>query len=137
MQVILLRRRLEDCAKELAKRYINVKATILDKKRLEKEKMGLLLAVGRSSEVAPALIQLEYKGNPSSKDLTLVVGKGVTFDTGGLNLKPTNFIEDMRCDMGGGAAAIGIIKAAAAIKVKSKYSLFSAFNRKCNRAYKL
>ena len=110
---------LGNCAKELGKRYTNVKATVLDKKRLEKEKMGLLLAVGRSSEFDPALIQLEYTGNPTSKDVTLVVGKGITYDTGGLNLKPTGAIEDMRCDMGGGAAAIGIIKAAAALKLKA------------------
>ena len=83
--------------------------------------MDLLLAVGNGSSCDPALIQLEYRGDPKSKDLTLIVGKGVTFDTGGLNLKPTGHIEDMRGDMGGAAAALGIVKAAAAIKLKKNF----------------
>ncbi|MBF5059956.1 leucyl aminopeptidase [Candidatus Neptunochlamydia vexilliferae] len=105
-------------AEKIATAFPVVKATILNKKALEKEKMGLLLAVGNGSSMDPALIMLEYKGAPRSDDLTMVVGKGVTFDTGGLNLKPTNFIEDMRTDMGGGAAAIGLIQAAASLKLK-------------------
>jgi leucyl aminopeptidase len=114
---------LGDEAKKLAKAFPSVKATVLGKKELQKEKMGLLLAVGNSSRIDPALVMLEYKGNPKSKDLTMVVGKGVTFDSGGLNLKPTNFIEDMRADMGGAAAAIGLIQAAASIKLKANIAM--------------
>lgn len=106
-------------AKKLARTYSTVKATVLNKKQLEKEKMGLLLAVGSGSRIDPALVMMEYQGNPRSKDLTMVVGKGITFDTGGVNLKPTNFVEDMRADMGGAAAAMGLIQAAAAIKLKA------------------
>jgi len=106
-------------ARKLAKQHASVKAHILDKKQIEKEKMGLLLAVASGSRIDPALIMVEYRGAPRSSDLTMVVGKGVTFDTGGLNLKPTNFIEDQRGDMSGGAAALGIIKAAAATKLKA------------------
>ncbi|MCB1107383.1 MAG: leucyl aminopeptidase [Chlamydiia bacterium] len=105
--------------KRLAKQYGSVKATVLTKKELEKEKMGLLLAVGSGGRVDPALVMVEYRGAPGSDDLTMVVGKGVTFDTGGLNLKPTGFIEDMRADMGGAAAALGLIQAAAEIKLKA------------------
>jgi leucyl aminopeptidase len=106
-------------ARKLAKNHPTIKATVLNKKQLEKEKMGLLLAVGSGSRIDPALVIIEYKGAPASKDLTMVVGKGVTFDTGGINLKPTNFVEDMRADMGGAAAAIGLIQAAVAIKLKA------------------
>lgn len=110
-------------AKELARLYAGVKAKVLGKKELEKAKMGLLLAVGSGARCDPALIQLEYRGNPKSNDLTLVVGKGITFDTGGLNLKPTGYIEDMRTDMSGGAAALGVIKAAAEMKLKANIAV--------------
>lgn len=106
-------------AKALARRFTSVKTTALNKKQMEKEKLGLLLAVSNGSSVDPALIMVEYRGAPRSKELTMVVGKGITFDTGGLNLKPTKFIEDMRVDMSGGAAALGIIQAAASIKLKA------------------
>ncbi|MCP5504762.1 MAG: leucyl aminopeptidase [Chlamydiales bacterium] len=106
-------------AKKMARKFSSVKASVLTKKELEKEKMGLLLAVGSGSRIDPALVILEYRGAPQKKDLTMVVGKGITFDTGGINLKPTNSIEDMRADMGGAAAAIGLIQAAASIKLKA------------------
>ncbi len=106
-------------AKDFEKQFSQVKTTILDKKALEKEKMGLLLAVGRSSVREPALIILEYTGNPHSKEKTAIVGKGITFDTGGLNLKVSgSSIETMKCDMAGAAVALGIIKAAAQLKLK-------------------
>jgi leucyl aminopeptidase len=105
-------------AKSLAKKFANVKATVFDKKRIEKEKMGLLLAVNQGSSIDPAFIILEYKGNPKSKDLTVVVGKGVTYDTGGLNLKPTGSMETMKCDMSGAACALGTIHAAASLGLK-------------------
>lgn len=106
-------------AKKMARSFSSVKASVLTKKQLEKEKMGLLLAVGSGGRIDPALVVVEYRGDPRSDDLTMVVGKGITFDTGGLNLKPTNFIEDMRADMGGAAAALGLIQAAASIKLKA------------------
>lgn len=107
------------CAKGLEKEYAGeIKVTVFDKKRLEKEEMGLLLAVGRGSHVDPALIFIEYKGNPSSKDHVVIVGKGVTYDTGGLNLKPTGSMETMKCDMGGAAACFGTMVAAVDIGLK-------------------
>lgn len=106
-------------AQKLAFENAAIKTSVLDKGDIEREKMGLFLAVANSSPVDPALIIVEYRGDPSSDDLSMVVGKGVTFDTGGLNLKPTNFIEDMRADMGGAASALGIIQAAAATKLKA------------------
>ena len=105
-------------AKNLAKTYPQVKATIFDRKRIEKEKMGLLLAVNRGSVRDPAFIILEYKGNPRSKEHTALIGKGITYDTGGLNLKPTGSMETMKCDMSGAAAVLGTIRAAAELGLK-------------------
>ena len=105
-------------AKEFEKKFSHVKTTILDKKGLEKEKMGLMLAVGRAATRDPALIILEYTGNPHSKEKIAIVGKGITFDTGGLNLKVSGTgIETMKCDMAGAAVALGIVQAAAELKL--------------------
>lgn len=105
-------------AKDFEKKFNHVKTTILDKKALEKEKMGLLLAVGKAAVQEPALIILEYTGNPHSKEKIAIIGKGITFDTGGLNLKVNVGIETMKCDMAGAAVTLGIIKAAAELKLK-------------------
>lgn len=105
-------------ALDLGKKLPHVKTTVFDKKRIEKEKMGLLLAVNQGAANDPAFIIIEYQGNPRSKERTALVGKGVTYDTGGLNLKPTGFMETMRCDMAGAATVIGIIKAAATTGLK-------------------
>ncbi len=104
-------------AKNFEKEYSHVKTTILDKKALEKEKMGLLLAVGRAAVHEPALVILEYKGNPHSKEKIAIVGKGITYDTGGLNIK-TSGMETMKCDMAGAATALGIIRVASELKLK-------------------
>ncbi len=105
-------------AENLGSKYGTIKTTVLHKKELEKEKMGLLLAVNRGSEFDPALILLEYKGDPSSSDVTAIIGKGITFDTGGLNLKPTGSIETMKCDMAGAAAVLGLLQSMASLGVK-------------------
>ncbi len=108
--------RLKKVAKEMGP---SVKVQILEKAALEKEKMGLMLAVGRAAAKDPALILLEYKGNSRSKETIAVVGKGITFDTGGLNIKVSgSSMESMKCDMAGAAVVLGVIKAAAALKLK-------------------
>lgn len=106
---------LASLAKKLGKDLPKVKTTVFDKKRIEKEGMGLLLAVNRGSLNDPAFIIMEYKGAPKSKDKTVLVGKGVTYDTGGLNLKPSGSMETMKCDMAGSAVAFGTIHAAASM----------------------
>jgi leucyl aminopeptidase len=108
---------LSEKAKELEKESKAIKTTILDKKAIEKLGMGLILAVNRASMQDPAFIIIEYKGNPGSSDVTALVGKGITYDTGGLNLKASN-METMKDDMSGGAVVLGTIKAAAALKLK-------------------
>lgn len=105
-------------AKEIEKQCDHVKTTILDRKALEKEKMELLLAVGKASVSEPALIILEYRGNPGSKESTAIVGKGITYDTGGLNIKPTGGIETMKCDMAGAAATLEVVRLASHLKLK-------------------
>jgi leucyl aminopeptidase len=75
---------LAETAWSLEKRTEGLKATVLEKKHIQKEKMGLFLAVNRGSPLDPCLIQLAYRGNPKSKEHIVLIGKGVTYDTGGL-----------------------------------------------------
>jgi leucyl aminopeptidase len=108
---------LANAAKNLSK-LKNVKTTIFDKKRIEKEKMGFILAVNRGSTSGPTFSIIEYKGNPKSKETTVLIGKGITYDTGGLHLKPLNSMDTMRCDMGGAAVVLGTLQAAATLGLK-------------------
>ena len=81
---------------------------IWDAERLYKEKMGLMLAVGKAAVHPPCLIHIRYRsGDATGKPLALV-GKGITFDTGGLDLKPSAFMRMMKKDMGGSAALVGL-----------------------------
>jgi len=105
-------------AQELEKEFSTIKTTVFDKKRIEKEQMGLLLAVNRGSHLDPTFILLEYRGDPTSSTFTAVVGKGITYDTGGLDLKPPANMLTMKDDMAGAAAVLGTIKAAAALRLK-------------------
>lgn len=105
-------------AKEFGATLPHLKVTIFEKARIEKEGMGLLLAVNRGAAHDPAFIIMEYKGAPQSKERTVLVGKGVTYDTGGLNLKPTGSMETMKCDMGGAAMSFGTLLAAAKLGLK-------------------
>ena len=88
---------------------------ILDEKDLKREKFGALLAVGQGSRVKPRLVVLER--NPRGVEKTVVlVGKGVTFDTGGINLKSTGGLDGMKMDMAGAAAVAGTLLAVAGLK---------------------
>jgi leucyl aminopeptidase len=92
--------------------------TVLDEKAIAAKGLHLLGAVGRGSETPPRFIAIEYTGNRASKEKTAVIGKGITFDSGGQNLKPTGHIETMRCDMAGAAAVLGLMQALVAVKAK-------------------
>lgn len=105
-------------AKELAAALPNSYVKVFGKKEIEKENLGLLLAVNRGSHIDPAFIVLTYKGDPKSKEVTALVGKGVTYDTGGLNIKPTGSMESMKCDMAGAATALGAFYAIASLGIK-------------------
>ncbi len=91
----------------LAKKF-GLKVRILEKRELEKEKMGGLLAVGQGSVIPPRLVVLTYQGKKTGAP-TCVVGKGVTFDTGGISIKPSKGMELMKYDMAGGAAVVGVL----------------------------
>jgi leucyl aminopeptidase len=95
-----------------------MRVTVLNEKDLQRKGLLLLSAVGQGSPFPPRLALLHYRGNPSSKETTAIVGKGVTFDSGGQNLKPTGHIETMRQDMAGAAAVLGVMKAIAALRPK-------------------
>lgn len=95
-----------------------IKATILDEKKMKALKMGGVLGVGKGSDSKPHFIIMEYMKGPRSQKPIVLVGKGVTFDSGGLNLKPSEHIYEMHMDMSGGAAIIHTIAAAARLKLK-------------------
>ncbi|VVB53955.1 cytosol aminopeptidase [uncultured archaeon] len=105
-----------DVARNLAKKH-RFSLTVWDQTKLKQEKMNTLLAVAQGSVNKPYLVMLEYKGNPKSKDLYAVVGKGVCFDSGGLNIKPTGYMENMKDDMSGAAASYALIALAAELKL--------------------
>ncbi len=95
----------------------DVKVDLLRLKEIEKYNLNLIKAVSGGSFVEPRLLILEYK---NSKDRPIAfIGKGVTFDSGGLNLKPTAHIEDMKTDMAGGAVVFSLIKLLSELKVKA------------------
>jgi leucyl aminopeptidase len=95
-----------------------LKVKVFNADKIEKMGMGLLSAVGRGSAHGPFFVILSYNGNLKSKKSIAVIGKGVTFDSGGLNLKTSGHIEDMRSDMAGAAAALCAIKTAAELKLR-------------------
>ncbi|MZH03386.1 MAG: leucyl aminopeptidase [Nitrospinae bacterium] len=108
---------LADHAKKMARKN-KITCKVLGKKEMEKLGMGALLGVSRGSNEPPALIVLEYFGAAKSKAPTVIVGKGVTFDTGGISLKPGASMDEMKMDMSGAAATLGTLQAVASLKLK-------------------
>jgi leucyl aminopeptidase len=102
-------------AEELAQRY-GFAVTVLDKAAIAREKMGALLSIAQGSAEEPRFIALEYKGS-DAKPMVLV-GKGVTFDTGGISIKPAQNMEDMKFDMSGAAAVLGTFEMLGRLKPK-------------------
>lgn len=95
---------------------LGVKVTVLDKKKIEKLGLNLLLSVGKGSANEPKLVLMEYYGAGKGAENYALVGKGITFDTGGYSIKPSEGMRMMKSDMGGAAATIGTIKALASLK---------------------
>ncbi len=89
---------------------------VLDKDELSALGMNAFLAVAQGSQEPPRLIVLKYTGNPGSKNLLALVGKGITFDSGGISLKPSEGMHEMKDDMAGAAAVLGAMQAIAALK---------------------
>lgn len=95
-----------------------LKSRVLSEPEIKQLKMGAILGVSRGSDERPKFIILDYKGGRKGEKPVILVGKGVTFDTGGLNLKPEGGILDMHLDMSGGAAVASAVIIAAKLKVK-------------------
>ncbi len=110
--------KLDAVLKAVKKLPSKIKVSIFDKKQIEKEGMGLLLAVNRGSNSDPAFVQLDYTGDAKSKKRLVLVGKGVLYDTGGLSIKPTDGMLAMKCDMAGAATVLGAIKTACELGLK-------------------
>ncbi len=109
---------IEKTIKDLIKNHKNISLEILNRKEMETKGLGLHLAVNQGSPKEPKLIIVKYAGgNPKDRYMALV-GKGITFDTGGLNLKPTGSIETMRADMSGTAAVVGTLKNILSLNIK-------------------
>jgi leucyl aminopeptidase len=100
----------KDCGLEL---------TMLEKDQMEKLGMGALLAVSRGSHQPPKFIILSYSGRGGKEVDLAIVGKGITFDSGGISIKPSEKMEEMKTDMAGGASVLAAIGAIAKLKVKA------------------
>ena len=94
----------------------NLEYKELNQKQMQDLGMGALLGVAKGSKEEPKLIVLEYNGNPNSTDKLALVGKGITFDSGGISIKPATNMGDMKGDMAGGASVISAIYAIARLQ---------------------
>jgi leucyl aminopeptidase len=96
----------------------SISVEVLQRKKLESLKMNAFLAVAKGSDQSPALILIKYKsGLKRAKQLALI-GKGITFDSGGISIKPARKMEEMKYDMAGSAAVIGVLKAISTLRPK-------------------
>lgn len=91
--------------------------TVYEKDQIEEMKMGAILGVNRGSAEPPVLLHFQYKPEGAARKIALV-GKGITFDSGGLSLKPAESMETMKCDMAGAASILGVFRAIPALKPK-------------------
>lgn len=103
-------------AKKIA-REAHVRCTVLDRPRMQRLGMGALLGVARGSHEPPKFVILEYRGGPRAERPVVLVGKTVTFDSGGISLKPADNMEQMKADMTGGAAVLAAIRATARLRL--------------------
>jgi len=103
-------------AKKLAKTY-GLKCLILEKAAMEKLGMHSLLAVAKGSDQPPKFIVLEYSAGKKTDKPVVLVGKGITFDTGGISLKPAAEMDEMKYDMCGAASVLGTLRAVAGMKL--------------------
>jgi len=100
-------------AQQLGQQHKSLKVEVLEKKDMEKLGMGALLSVARGSRQPPKLIVMHYKGGKAKDKPVVLVGKGVTFDSGGISLKPGAAMDEMKFDMCGAASVFGTVAAVA------------------------
>ena len=101
----------------LAKNHRKLSVNVLGEKEMEKLGMGAFLAVSKGSDQEGKLIVMEYNGGKKGDKPVVLVGKGVTFDTGGISIKPAAAMDEMKYDMCGAASVLGVIKALIAAKL--------------------
>ncbi len=106
---------LADEAKKLARQY-KLRVQVLERFDMEKLGMGALLSVARASHQPPKFIVLHYEGGAKGRKPLVLVGKGITFDTGGISLKPAGDMDEMKFDMSGAGSVLGAIRALAGMK---------------------
>jgi len=129
---------LEKTVLALIKGHKNISLEILNRKELKAKGLNLHLAVNQASNKEPKLIIVRYEGDKKKEGYTAIIGKGMTFDTGGLNLKPTGSIETMKIDMAGAGAVCGVLKNVLALGIKKNllFVLGIAENSIGSTAYK-
>jgi leucyl aminopeptidase len=108
---------LAERARQLAQE-LKLEFEMWTRRDLEKSKMGGILGVGQGSAHEPRLIMLRYRGARKAAKPSVVVGKAITFDTGGISIKPSASMEEMKFDKMGGCAVLGIMRAVAMLKLK-------------------
>ncbi|WP_017446333.1 leucyl aminopeptidase [Gayadomonas joobiniege] len=108
---------LAEQASELAKQYDSINTKLIGEAEMEKLGMGSYLAVGRGSENESIMSLIEYKGSHDEQAPIVLVGKGLTFDTGGISLKPGAAMDEMKYDMGGAASVLGTMHALAELNL--------------------
>ena len=108
---------LAEQAKQIAAAYTNLQVEILEECEMEKLSMGALLSVSRGSRQAAKLIALQYQGGDANAKPIVIIGKGLTFDAGGISLKTAEGMDEMKYDMCGGASVLGILQAAAQLSL--------------------
>ncbi|MEK9950707.1 MAG: leucyl aminopeptidase [Curvibacter sp.] len=106
---------LADAARALAK-LPKISCQVLGPREVAKLKMGAFMAVAQGSEQPLRFIVLHYQGGPRSQAPTVLVGKGITFDTGGISIKPAAEMDEMKFDMGGAASVLGVFRALGELK---------------------
>ena len=104
-------------AKKIGKQF-DLEVEVLDRKEIEKLGMGSFLAVAQGSDEPPRFIVARYDGAAKSKPPVVLVGKGITFDTGGISLKPGAEMDEMKFDMCGAASVLGTLAAVASLKAR-------------------
>ncbi|MCL4747449.1 MAG: leucyl aminopeptidase [Burkholderiaceae bacterium] len=107
---------LANAARSLGREF-RLKVQVLERKQMQALKMGALLAVAQGSDEAPKLIVIQYNGGTAKQAPVVLVGKGITFDTGGISIKPAPEMDEMKYDMCGAASVLGTIRAIAEMKL--------------------
>lgn len=108
---------LAEAARDLGRRNSDLKVAVFDERKMKAIGMNAILAVGRGSMNPPRFILIEYRGSNAADGKIALIGKGITFDSGGLNIKPGDSMADMHLDMSGGAAVIAAMEVIAELKL--------------------